>query len=68
MSNADSLLVSPNLTKSDSTGPVPVGLLDTTSGLLGRRLASGLGGDYGYISMMTIAIKDKVQKKYAGGK
>lgn len=36
------LLVTTNLTKSDGTGPVPVGLLDTTGGW--GRLTSSLGG------------------------
>ena len=53
MRNAYSLLVTPDLTESDGTGPVPVGLLDTTSGRLvgsgllgaGGDLARGLGGD-----------------------
>ena len=37
------LLVATNLTKSDGTGAVSVGLLDTTGG--GGGLASGLGGE-----------------------
>ena len=37
------LLVATNLTKSDGTGAVTVGLLDTAG--RGGRLASGLGGD-----------------------
>jgi hypothetical protein len=37
------LLVTTNLTKSDSSGTVTVRLLDTTSG--GRRLASSLGSE-----------------------
>ena len=36
------LLVTTDLTESDGTGPVPVGLLDASGG--GGRLASGLGG------------------------
>lgn len=37
------LLVAPDLTKSDGTGPVPVGLLDTSGG--GCRLTGSLGGE-----------------------
>ena len=36
------LLVSPDLSQGDGTGPVPVGLLDASGG--GGALASGLGG------------------------
>ena len=41
----NSLLVSPDLTEGDGTGPVPVGLLDT-AGITGRGgLSGGFGGD-----------------------
>jgi hypothetical protein len=39
------LLVATNLTKSDGTGAVTVGLLDTTGSGGGGRLAGGLGSD-----------------------
>jgi histone H3 len=43
-----SLLVTTNLTESDGTGPVPVGLLDTAGGTAGGLgLAGSLGGDWG---------------------
>lgn len=41
----DSLLVSSDFSESDGTGPVPVGLLDTTSGGGGSLLPGSLGGD-----------------------
>jgi hypothetical protein len=37
------LLVATNLAEGDRSGPVAMGLLDTTGG--GRRLARGLGGE-----------------------
>jgi hypothetical protein len=40
----DLLLVPPNFPQGDSTGPVPVRLLDTSGSLRGR-LSSGLGSD-----------------------
>ena len=48
LTTAGSLLVSPDLSKGDGTGPVPVRLLDTTgggTGGLGCGLSGGLGGD-----------------------
>jgi hypothetical protein len=43
----DLLLVSPDLSEGDGTGPVPVGLLDTSSGcgLSAGGLPGSLGGD-----------------------
>ena len=41
----DSLLVSSDFSESNCTGPVPVGLLDTTGS--GTRLGSGLSGSLG---------------------
>jgi hypothetical protein len=38
------LLIPPDLSQGDGTGPVPVGLLDTSRGLRGR-LSGGLGSD-----------------------
>ena len=45
-SGINSLLVSPDLSEGDGTGPVPVGLLDTT-GSGTTRLGSGLSGSLG---------------------
>jgi hypothetical protein len=44
----DLLLVSPDLSEGNGTGPVPVGLLDTTgssTSSLGCGLSGSLGGD-----------------------
>jgi hypothetical protein len=46
-----SLLVSSDFSKSDSSGPVSVGLLDTSRDLRGG-LSSGLGGDCGLVWCM----------------
>jgi hypothetical protein len=46
-SRPHSLLVTTDLTESDGTGPVPVGLLDTAGGTAGGLgLAGSLGGDW----------------------
>ena len=51
LGRVNSLLVSPNFSKSDGTGPVPVGLLDTSG--RGRRLPRCLGGDCRRLSAVT---------------
>lgn len=43
--NSDILLVPPDFSESDSSGPVPVGLLNTTGSLGRGRLSSSLGSD-----------------------